>query len=155
MSLYVDRAGSRTCMERHVTSSAGRSWRCTCLSCICSYAPFPDTATSYCWRDLSPTLHWFLTAALLRGIGKVWARKQSRSMGLMSSRIEQAIFLQLQIDIDVPMTELQEPCSEGSYVVVTVHLMYCRLRGMPGWLLVGQVASKSGKCCLRHLDNLH
>ena len=34
MCLYGNRAGSRICTERHITSSAGRSWRCTCLSCI-------------------------------------------------------------------------------------------------------------------------
>ena len=76
-------------------------------------------------------------------------------MRICPAGLGRQLFLQLQIIIAVPVTELQGPCGEGSYVVITVHLVCCRLKGMPGWLLVGQVGSKSGKCCLRHLDNIH
>ena len=76
-------------------------------------------------------------------------------MSLCLAELGRQLFVQLQIILAVSMAELLRPCGEGSYVVITVHLVCCRLRGMPGWLLVGQVASKSGKCCLTHLDNLH
>ena len=128
----LGRAESRTCKDRHTTSSAGRSWRWTCLSSAVLPTCWPCL---FCDHYLGPSVFAIMLLAsirstVLRGVDVWWKTRQLAR----SCRLE--------------ISDLAYGLSQSHICPVVCR----RPNGMPGWRLGGQLACRSGERSLkRHI----